>query len=414
MSTEACTLALRNTLTEIRNVCPEISHVFVFRENGEILAEDENTSEVTVKNAQETLCALSERATVMGGIESVTFRGSESKVNLIRVDDLFVTTVFSNKADEKTVSNLTRVMIPTTFKVMQKIYPSIKNQPRKETLTPENRIYVAEPIAPEVQAREFKVEDLTLLGGFMIDPETAYIDRALIVEWAEIYGDKPIKQIILEAPSTGKTTQCKFRPFRYAKYENKGIVQISEKIQKTLCVQKNALVLIKPVLEIQEDVDVFQAEKTEISFESDEPSKSDLFKGNDPESNIAKKTENSSEYIASSETEVFRGFEKYKQNAPVTQVIVENLGGLSGRLGNPDFVRVDFVVIARWNEIFGEKEIKEAIVEETTFGKEIRCKFQAIKDSELEGKGVIQIPEKLQQMLGTKKGALVLVKPVVE
>jgi len=412
MSTEACTLALKNTLTEIRNVCPEISHVFVFRENGEILAEDENTSEVTVKNAQETLCALSERATAVGGIESVTFRGSESKVNLIQVDDLFVTTVFSNKADEKTVSNLTRVMIPTTFKVMQKIYPSIKNQPHEETLTPENRIDVPEPIAPEVQAREFKVEDLTLLGGFMIDPETAYIDRALIVEWAEMYGEMPIKQIILEAPSTGKTIQCKFRPFREAKYENKGIVQISAKIQTALRIRKNSTLLIKPVFEIQEDVGVFHAEKTEISFESTVPS--DLIEGNDPGVNLAEKTENSDESIAPSETELFKGFEKYNQNAPVTQVIVENLGGLVGRLGNPDFVRVDFVVIARWNEIFGEKEIKEAIVEETTFGKEIRCKFQAIKDSELEGKGVIQIPEKLQQMLGTKKGALVLVKPVVE
>ena len=40
MSTEACNLALKNTLNEIRNVCPDISHAMVFRENGEILVEE--------------------------------------------------------------------------------------------------------------------------------------------------------------------------------------------------------------------------------------------------------------------------------------------------------------------------------------------------------------------------------------
>ena len=83
-------------------------------------------------------------------------------------------------------------------------------------------------------------------------------------------------------------------------------------------------------------------------------------------------------------------------------------------LGNPDYIRVDKVVIARWKETYGEKEIKEVTVEETTFGKKIRCKLQPIKDSQLEGKGVTQIPEKLQQALRTKKGSLVLIKPVVE
>jgi len=94
--------------------------------------------------------------------------------------------------------------------------------------------------------------------------------------------------------------------------------------------------------------------------------------------------------------------------------MVETLGGIGGFLGNPDYVRVDRVVIARWKEMFGEKEIKEVTVEETIFGKKIRCKLQPIKDSQLEGKGLTQIPEKIQQALRTKRGALVLIKPVLE
>ena len=38
MSTEACNLALKNTINEIKNVCPDISNILVFRETGEILA----------------------------------------------------------------------------------------------------------------------------------------------------------------------------------------------------------------------------------------------------------------------------------------------------------------------------------------------------------------------------------------
>jgi hypothetical protein len=415
MSNEACALALKNTLNETRNVCPEISHAFVFRENGEILAEDDNTNEAAVNDAQEPLRALAERATAVGGIESITFRGTESKVNIIQFDDLFITTVSSDGADEKTVFNLARVMIPTTLKVMQKFYPSIKNRSQEEaTLKPEPINYEPEPIAPEIQASEFTVENLTVFGGFMIDPETAYIDIALIVQWSEIYGDKPIKQITLEAPSTGKTTQAKFRPFKDTKYENRGIVQLSEKIQTALQIQKGSKVLIKPVLEVQEDTETVQAKKTKNPHKSITPSKPDLIRREDPGVIPVEKMENSKESSESPKVDLFRGFEKYKQNAPVIQVIVENLRGIVGRIGNPDFVRVDSVVIARWNEIFGDKEIKEVLVKETIFGKEIRCRFQAIKDSQLKGKAVIQIPEKLQQTLRTKRGALVLIKPVVE
>ena len=48
MSTEACTLALRNALNEIKNVCPEITNTFIFRENGEIVAEDQDTTQEAI------------------------------------------------------------------------------------------------------------------------------------------------------------------------------------------------------------------------------------------------------------------------------------------------------------------------------------------------------------------------------
>ena len=387
MSAEACTLALKNTLNEIRNVCPEIQHAFIFKENGEILAEDENTPEVLAYNAQEAFRVLSERAAVAGGVDSVTLRCTDAKVNIIRFDDLFVTTVYSNDADEKTVSNLTRIMIPTTLRIVKNIYPTHQNQPKETSTKPETKIFEPQLNEPEIQASEFTVENLTGFGGFLNDPDIAYVDTALLVQWKETFGNKLIKKVSLEAPSTGRMTQCKFRPFKDTKYENKGIVQLPDKLQSDLRVARGTLVLIKPVFENKPQ-------------ESTSPSQEEAGEAVE----VTEKTEPAP----------FNGFKGFTQDAPASQFMVENLKGLGGLLGSPDGARVDTGIIARWSELFGDKEIKEITIEETVLGKKIQCRFQAIKDSHLEGKGVIQLPDKLQQALSTKKGALVMVKPVVK
>ena len=390
MSAEACTLALKNTLNEIRNVCPDIHHAFIFRENGEILAEDESTSEVAANNAQEAFRSLTERASATGGVDSITVRCADSKVHIMRFDDLYVTTVYSNGADEKTVSNLTRVMIPTTLKLVQNIY-TLKSQPQETSTKAEPKLSQPQPAVVDIQASEFTVENLTGFGGFLNDPDIAYVDCALMVQWKEEYGPKPIKHVNLEAPSTGKSYQCKFRPFKDSKYENKGIIQLPEKIQTALRVTKGTIVLVKPIFETP------TLEPTETTQD-------------DPE---AAEGQGETSKDETSKPDVFNGFEGYTQDAPVSQFMVENLKGLGGLLGSPDGARVDSGIIARWTEIFGDKQIKEITVEETTLGKKIQCRFQAIKDSHLDGKGVIQLPDKLQQALNTKKGALVMVKPVV-
>ena len=95
---------------------------------------------------------------------------------------------------------------------------------------------------------------------------------------------------------------------------------------------------------------------------------------------------------------------------PVTQLIVENLGGL---LVPSDTVRVDQEVINQWSELYGDNKIKEVEVEALN-GKTIRCKFKKIKKSKDAGKGIVKMPEKIQLTLETQQGELVTVKPIVE
>ena len=101
-------------------------------------------------------------------------------------------------------------------------------------------------------------------------------------------------------------------------------------------------------------------------------------------------------------------------NPVVSQLIVENLTGFGIILGPPDSVRIDSTLIQRWKQLYGETKIEEVQVEETCTGKKLRCKFNPIKDSKFSGKGIIQMPQKLLLTLQTRKGALVMVKPIIK
>ena len=94
---------------------------------------------------------------------------------------------------------------------------------------------------------------------------------------------------------------------------------------------------------------------------------------------------------------------------PVTQFMVEKIGGL---LVRPDTVRVNGDVIAKWRNLYGDKQITEIHIE-TLEGKKTTCKFMSAKEANGNARGVIQIPEKILQTLQTSKGKLVIVKPVI-
>ncbi len=94
---------------------------------------------------------------------------------------------------------------------------------------------------------------------------------------------------------------------------------------------------------------------------------------------------------------------------PVNQFMIEKIGGL---LVPSDLVRVDGEVIAKWHDIYGDKEITQVHIE-TLEGKAIICGFKPIKETNHNAKGIIQFPEKVLQALQTSKGKLVIVKPVI-
>jgi len=296
MSNEVYALALKNTLKEIKNACPDVTNTFIFEENTKVLAKDDETPDKAIRKTIQAFDAITERADTVGGaIETVTIQSKNGKVTITSMNDFYLTTVASKEADEKYVNTLTQVLIPIVIKLVDEIQPEQapaepEPEPEEEAIEEETAYEPAEPeeqqleeeAAPEEieepepeevelnepeipieerQPQEIEEENGLLipdppvtqlivedLGGLLVPSDTVRVDYALISQWNDLYGDRKLEEVDLEALN-GKTTRCKFKNIKDSKYSGKGIIQMPEKIQKTLETAKGELVMIKPVVE---------------------------------------------------------------------------------------------------------------------------------------------------------------------
>ena len=291
MSNEVYALALKSTLQEIQNACPDVTNTFIFKD-GEILAKTKNTDKATAIQTIIDFNAMTERADILGGLEAVTVQGTEGKVNIAAMNDFNLTTVSSKQADEKYVNTLTRVLIPIVIKLVEEIQsalpetntndeatPTLEPEPVEEEVTEEvvdefepeeveafqpeavdeeaamRKLYEEpepvelevdnEPLLPEPPITQLIVENLK---GFRVPSDTIRIGQEVIDQWNELYSEKKIDEVEVEALN-GKSTRCKYKEIKKSKDSGKGIVKMPEKIQLTLEIASGELVTVKPIVE---------------------------------------------------------------------------------------------------------------------------------------------------------------------
>ena len=268
MDDEVYSFALKNTLNEIQNICPDIKNSFMFKEDGEIVAQDENTPQNAVVHLIDSFDGILEKADAIGGIEGITLDGSKGKVTISCMNDIYLVTVTSKKADMNYVKTVTQVLIPTILRLLDKINsaPLKNNTPplevdpetpvtkefEEQTETPiEENLMEApeETLETETLPSELPVNQLIIenLGGLLVPSDTVRIDNEMLSQWKEISNSTRIDQVEVET-FDGKTTQCKVKPIKDSKYEGKGIIRMPEKIQLNLEVRKGELVRVKPLV----------------------------------------------------------------------------------------------------------------------------------------------------------------------
>jgi hypothetical protein len=272
VSDDVYSFALKSALTEIGNACPDIKNSFMFRKDGEIIASDKQTPEEVVVHVVDAFDGILEKADAIGGIEAMTLESNQGRVNVSCIDDLYFITVTPKGADMNYVSSMTRVLIPTVLRLVEKVNPApLKNKIPSRKREPEIPMVEeskqekdedfdepkveefekpivtevnSEPLLSEPSANQFMVENL---GGLLVPSDTVRLDGETIHQWGDLYDGKKIEQVEVET-FDGKSTQCKVKPMNDPKYEGKGIIRMPEKIQAFLEIKKGELVRVKPVL----------------------------------------------------------------------------------------------------------------------------------------------------------------------
>ena len=277
MDNEVYTFALKNALNEIRNVCPDITNTFMFREDGEIIVGDENTSQKTMVHVVDAFDGVFEKADAIGGVECITIEGSNGRVNVSWLNDLYFVTVTSRKADMNYVNTVTRVLIPTVLRLLEKICPTplksnspltetkhqlkipmdeefekpeLMEEPVEETVMEEPKETVEaetkhEPLLSEPPVNQLIVENL---GGLLVPSDTVRIDSEILSQWEELYEGRKIEEVEI-GTFDGKTMRCKVKTIKDSKFEGKGMIQVPEKVQLALEIKKGELVRAKPIIE---------------------------------------------------------------------------------------------------------------------------------------------------------------------
>jgi predicted regulator of Ras-like GTPase activity (Roadblock/LC7/MglB family) len=259
MNNEVYTFALKNTLKGIKNVCPSVLHTFIFTENGEITACD-SKNEKTMVQVVDAFNSILESADKIGGVKSITIEGSNGRIDLSHIKNIYLVTVASKNVDIGNLNTATRVLVPTILKLLDKICPApLKNKPPLSSTKPETP--ATEEIEEEKMAKkeleeiakpqiEPPVNQLIVenLGGFLVPSDTVRIDNAILSRWKELYENKEIETVEIET-FDGKTIKCKVKPIKNSKYKNKGVIQMPKKAQTALEIKKGELVKVKPAIQ---------------------------------------------------------------------------------------------------------------------------------------------------------------------
>jgi predicted regulator of Ras-like GTPase activity (Roadblock/LC7/MglB family) len=275
MSKEAYATALKNALTEIRNVCPDVQTSFLFDKDAVLITGDSETPEAASGRVAKSLESVLNQAETLGGFESIVIEGSKGNIHVSRVSDMYLAIVTSKDADMRYVETVGRVLIPTVIQLLDRLGPTPlrqlppshslfesdvkedvkisdkreeeENEPYGETdadKTETNEPDENEPPSKfELPSNQLIVESF---GGLLVRSDTVQISGEIMSQWQDQLEATKIETVEIES-FNGKTSQCKVKALNGSKLENKAVIRIPEKLCQTLDIKKGELVRVKPL-----------------------------------------------------------------------------------------------------------------------------------------------------------------------
>ncbi|NIR86752.1 roadblock/LC7 domain-containing protein [Candidatus Bathyarchaeota archaeon] len=220
MSKDMYATALKYTLTEIKKMCPDIKYSFIFTKDGAIITGDGEADSLMEKTV-DSFQRLAEKAVTIGELDALSINGEKGKLQISRVEDMYLVVTTSPRADTTYLNSVTNVIVPTVLKLLEKIAPTpLRFMPSQQLVVD------------------------TLTGFFTGDD--AQIDDTHLKNWSEQLKGKDVNEVEIETIG-GKKTRCGVKKISDSKREGKGLILIPEKTCKALKAKKGELVKVKPI-----------------------------------------------------------------------------------------------------------------------------------------------------------------------
>ncbi len=348
---------------EIHKITPEITGSFIFKDNGKILAKDEFTTEQSAKKLITAFNDIERKSQTIGGLETLTIFGNHNQIYVSGVKDLYLATICTRKADKKTIELLTRVLVPSVVKLADQLACNFTPEPATPVI-PEPIITPTEPAAPLPEPTATPTEPVATT----IEPTTPTVPFTILTE------------------NNG----------------NENSENPNSELEETQATNTDAA-------DPEDNLEANQEPISTVETVNPEPT---IFKADEDASAILDIRLGPLDQSRSRESQ-FENIEenvKGAQEIPLeNQLIVEKLGGLRPR---SDTIRIDKELIANWKAIYPNKKIEKISIQSSS-KKSASCKFEPIKDAHYHGKGLIQMPEKIQRSINVARGGLVSIKPVI-
>ncbi|MGF3522820.1 MAG: hypothetical protein ACQXXJ_06965 [Candidatus Bathyarchaeia archaeon] len=273
MSSEECVVTIQNTLSEIRNICPQILTAFVFKPDKTVLATAKDTDKIDVASTVDALCMLIRHARVGGDLESFSVDSVEQRAVVTRLYGVYFAMVYSRTADEKVIASLSRGIVPIVLRLVELVQPELmhvspcvfegfsseKTQVAFEGAEAEHPSVLEEVVGSEKHCSvrssfldsvvsQLTVENLNGIRRLIGSQDNVRVDPSVIDRWVALCGQKEITHVEVEETQTGKKIVCRFKPIKDAAFSGRAVIQLPEKIQAELQTQRGAQVLVRPII----------------------------------------------------------------------------------------------------------------------------------------------------------------------
>jgi len=254
--------ALKSALTEIQKVCEGIKWSFILTEDGTVIAGNDNTIGSEAKKVAGSFQSLTEKAEAVGGLNQILIDAEKGKIHVSSVDNNYLISGITKKADIAHLRTITGVVFPTILKVLESIgVPSGKESPTplkpQPLKLPKEKPAEAEKEEPVETGKEKKrpakpapSQQLIVdkLGGLLVRADTVQIDSELLNRWGSLLDVKKISEVEIETFG-GKTARCKVKTISDRKFEGRGLIRIPEKTCQLLEIKRGELVRVKPIVQ---------------------------------------------------------------------------------------------------------------------------------------------------------------------